>query len=124
MATPRSTRPISWVRAALKEFETFPEGARSICLAALTIAAEGSKADIAKPMKGMGVGHLRDCPAVSRRRVSRDLCHTAWRGPLGRPCISEEIDARPQDAPARGGFDQGPVEKIEGDVAMKGERLE
>src|SRR6058998_4182190 len=42
--------------SALKEFETFPEGARSICLAALTIAAEGGKADIAKPMHGMGSG--------------------------------------------------------------------
>ena len=52
----RKTRPISWIRAALKEFETFPEGARLICLAALTIAAEGGKADIAKPMHGMGSG--------------------------------------------------------------------
>ena len=34
----------------------FPEGARSICLAALTIAAEGGKADIAKPMHGLGSG--------------------------------------------------------------------
>jgi phage-related protein len=53
--TPR-TRPVSWIRAALKEFETFPEGARSICLAALTVAAEGGKVDIAKPMLGMGSG--------------------------------------------------------------------
>ena len=53
---PRKTRPISWIRVALKEFETFPEGARSICLAALTIAAEGGKADIAKPMHGLGSG--------------------------------------------------------------------
>lgn len=52
----RKTRPISWIRAALKEFEAFPEGARSICLAALTIAAEGGKADVAKPMFGMGSG--------------------------------------------------------------------
>jgi phage-related protein len=52
----RKTRPISWIRAALKEFETFSEGARSICLAALTIAAEGGKADVAKPMHGMGSG--------------------------------------------------------------------
>lgn len=52
----RRTRPVSWIRAALKEFETFPDGARSICLAALTIAAEGGKADIAKPMHGMGSG--------------------------------------------------------------------
>lgn len=52
----RKTRPVSWIRAALKEFEAFPEGARSICLAALTIAAEGGKADVAKPMHGMGSG--------------------------------------------------------------------
>ena len=52
--TTRKTRPVSWIRAALKEFETFPEGARSICLAALTTAAEGGKADIeiALPFKG------------------------------------------------------------------------
>ena len=53
--TPR-TRPVSWIRAALKEFEAFPEGARSVCLTALTVAAEGGKADIAKPMHGMGSG--------------------------------------------------------------------
>ena len=53
--TPR-TRPISWIKAALKEFGTFPEGARSICLAALTIAAERGKADIAKPLHGIGPG--------------------------------------------------------------------
>ena len=52
----RKTRPISWIRAVLKEFETFPEGARSICLTALTIAAEGGKADVAKPMHGMRSG--------------------------------------------------------------------
>jgi len=52
----RTTRPISWIRAALKEFETFPQGARWICLAALTIAAEGGMADIAKPMHGLGSG--------------------------------------------------------------------
>jgi phage-related protein len=56
MAEIRKTRPVSWIRAALKEFENFPEGAHSICMTALTIAAEGSKADIAKPMHGMGSG--------------------------------------------------------------------
>src|ERR1700682_4673907 len=50
------TRPVSWIKAALKEFETFPEGARSICMAALTIAAEGGTADIVKPMRGIGSG--------------------------------------------------------------------
>ena len=52
----RETRPISWINAALKEFRTFPEGAQTICLAALTIAAEGGKSDIAKPMRGLGAG--------------------------------------------------------------------
>lgn len=52
----RKTRPVSWIHAALRDFETFPEGARSICLVALTIAAEGGKADIAKPMHGLGSG--------------------------------------------------------------------
>jgi phage-related protein len=53
-----NTRPISWVKAAQKEFNTFPEGARTICLTALTIAAEGGKADIVKPMHGLGAGVL------------------------------------------------------------------
>ena len=52
----RTTRPISWISAARKPFDSFPEGAQSICLSALTNAAEGGKADIAKPMKGLGSG--------------------------------------------------------------------
>jgi phage-related protein len=31
-------------------------GAQSVCLAALTIAEEGGKADIAKPLQGLGSG--------------------------------------------------------------------
>ena len=54
----RTTRPISWVSAARKEFESFPLGAQAICLTALTIAADGGKADIAKPLKGLGSGVL------------------------------------------------------------------
>ena len=52
----RKTRPVSWVKAALREYETFPEGVKLVCLTALTIAAEGGKADIAKPMQGLGTG--------------------------------------------------------------------
>lgn len=58
MAEVRKTRPVSWLKAALREFEKFPEGAQSICLTALTIAAEGGKADIAKPLHGFGSGVL------------------------------------------------------------------
>lgn len=52
----RTTRPISWIQAARKAFDAFPDGAQSIFLTALTIAAEGGKADIAKPLKGLGSG--------------------------------------------------------------------
>jgi phage-related protein len=52
----RVSRPISWIKAALKDFQRFPEEARMICLSALTIAAEGTKADVAKPMHGLGSG--------------------------------------------------------------------
>ncbi|MGH8532583.1 MAG: type II toxin-antitoxin system RelE/ParE family toxin [Gammaproteobacteria bacterium] len=52
----RNTRPISWIRAALKEFERFPAGAQREILRALTIAAEGRKVDTAKPMKGLRSG--------------------------------------------------------------------
>jgi phage-related protein len=52
----RRTRRVSWIKAALQAFEEFPDGARSICLGALAIAAEGGKADIAKPLRGMGSG--------------------------------------------------------------------
>ena len=56
MAESRKTRPVSWIKAALKDFETFPRDAQSPFLSALTIAAEGGKADIAKPMHGLGSG--------------------------------------------------------------------
>ena len=52
----RTTRPVSWISAARKAFDAFPEGVQSTCLSALTIAAEGGKADVAKPMKGLGSG--------------------------------------------------------------------
>jgi phage-related protein len=52
----RPTRSISWIGAARKEFEKFPQGAQDLCLDALTVAAEGGKAAIAKPFQGLGAG--------------------------------------------------------------------
>jgi phage-related protein len=52
----RPTRPVSWVAAALRDFEKFPAGAQEICLTALTVAAEGAKPDLAKPLVGLGSG--------------------------------------------------------------------
>lgn len=53
---PLTTRPISWLKAALRDFEDFPAGAKIEIGRALTVAAEGAKADIAKPMIGFGSG--------------------------------------------------------------------
>ena len=52
------TRPIGWVRAARKVFETFPVAVRDRVSTALTIAAAGGKADITKPLKGIGAGAM------------------------------------------------------------------
>jgi phage-related protein len=46
------TRAISWVKAAQKDFEKFPDPVKTDALRALSIAAEGSKADTVKPLKG------------------------------------------------------------------------
>jgi phage-related protein len=74
----RKTRPVSWLKAALKEFEKFPEGARTICLAALTIAAEGEMSDIAKPLRGLGSGVSRSpCRSVAMLSVWCMRCRSA-----------------------------------------------
>ncbi len=52
----RDTRPVSWIKAARKDFEGFPVGVQDEMLRALTIVAEGSHPDIAKPLKGLGSG--------------------------------------------------------------------
>ncbi len=52
----RNTRPISWLKAALRDFETFPNDVRLDILRALTVAAEGGKSDKAKPFKGVDGG--------------------------------------------------------------------
>jgi phage-related protein len=54
----RQTRPISWIKAARKEFDKFPMEAQAICAAALVAAADGGKHDFAKPLSGFGSGVL------------------------------------------------------------------
>lgn len=49
-------REIAWIKAALKDFGRFPEDVQDRIKDALTIASMGQKADIAKPMKGLGSG--------------------------------------------------------------------
>src|SRR5947209_4536433 len=83
MAEPRKTRPVSWIRAALRDFEAFPEEVQSICLVALTVAAEGDKADLAKPMHGLGSGVFEIAARISGRCVQGRLCRTTRRRNLG-----------------------------------------
>lgn len=52
------TRPVSWIKAARREFDAFPDPVRTQALVALTIAAEGRKADNAKPLTSIGGGIL------------------------------------------------------------------
>ena len=54
--TDARTRPIGWIGAARRAYEAFPEPVRDRVNTALTIAAEGGRADIAKPLKGLGSG--------------------------------------------------------------------
>ncbi len=52
----KNTRPISWIKAARRDFEEFPEDVQVDVLSALTIAAEGGKSDNTKPFKGIEGG--------------------------------------------------------------------
>ena len=52
----RPTRPVSWIKAARKDFEDFPQPVQVEALRALTVAAEGSKADNVKPLLGFDGG--------------------------------------------------------------------
>jgi phage-related protein len=49
-------RPINWIRAARKDFETFPSAAQTELARALTVVAAGATPDIAKPLTGLGGG--------------------------------------------------------------------
>ena len=52
----RSTRSVSWIKAARKDFKAFPSTVKIEGLRALTVAAEGSKSDNAKPLQGFTSG--------------------------------------------------------------------
>jgi phage-related protein len=49
-------RRISWIKAALRDFQAFPAAVQEQMTTALRIAARGEKVDKAKPMKGLGTG--------------------------------------------------------------------
>ena len=49
-------RQISWLQAARRDFEDFPDEVQKDAAQALSIAARGGKADTAKPFKGVDGG--------------------------------------------------------------------
>jgi phage-related protein/predicted XRE-type DNA-binding protein len=123
MAEPRKTRPVSWIKAALKEFEDFSVDVQAVCLAALTIAAEGGKADIAKPLQGLGSGVFEIALAFKgafRVVYAVQLGDDIWVVHAFQKKSTKGIKT-PQ---ARDRSDKGPSEETEGDVAMKKEKLE
>ena len=52
----RDSRPVSWLKAARRDFEDFPAGAQIQIGRALTVLAEGAIPDVVKPLKGFGSG--------------------------------------------------------------------
>ena len=52
----KDVREIAWIKGALKDFKKFPIKVRARMMDALTFAADGGKADTAKPLKGIGSG--------------------------------------------------------------------
>ena len=51
-------RRITWVTSAQKDFKAFPEAVQEQIVTALQMAAMGTKADCAKPLRGLGSGVL------------------------------------------------------------------
>jgi phage-related protein len=52
----RNSRPISWIKAAQKDFDNVAAAAQTEIARALTVLAEGRMPDIAKPLIGLGSG--------------------------------------------------------------------
>jgi hypothetical protein len=71
----RNTREIAWIRAARKKFEKFPIPAQRI----MARAAEDSKADIAKPMKGWAPGFLKSRRPTDQMHIARYIQFSSMR---------------------------------------------
>ena len=96
----RDTRPISWIKAARKDFEDFPHDAQLEIRRALTLVAEGGWPDIAKPLKGSGSGVIIGA-ASSRRCFSCRVCLAYRQRYLGDSRVSEKVQDGDQDALGR-----------------------
>lgn len=112
----RNTRPISWIKAAFKDFEEFPEGAQLNILRALTVAAEGGKSDIAKPLKGFESGVFEIALPYRGDALSNSGYSATRHGYLGAARLSEEIKDRDQDSQRGDRFGQDALEAVGGGI--------
>jgi predicted XRE-type DNA-binding protein len=74
----RSTRAVSWIKAALREFETFPDGVRSTCLTEKTEGGAAMKSENLEVVRGSG-------------NVFRDLGHKNADADLFKAILAAEI---------------------------------
>lgn len=97
----RNTRPISWLKGARNDFESFPADVQIRVRRALTVAAEGGKSDKAKPFKGVDGGvfeiALQHQGNAFRVVYTVQLDVDLW---VGSSRVSEEIKVWNQDAPS------------------------
>jgi len=49
-------KTVSWIKAAQKDFESFPQSLQVDIRSALTVVADNRMPDVCKPMKGLGSG--------------------------------------------------------------------
>ncbi len=56
MMSRNTRRNVSWINAARKDFELFPQTVQLEIKSALTVVAEGKTPDIAKPMRNLDSG--------------------------------------------------------------------
>ncbi len=68
----RQTRKISWLKAARRDFEDFPDVVQNQMFDALTFAAEGEMSGSAKPFKGVD-GGVFEIALKYRRDAFRSL---------------------------------------------------
>jgi phage-related protein/predicted XRE-type DNA-binding protein len=119
-----SSRPISWIRAARRDFEEFPSAVQLELLRALAIAAEGRMPDIAKPLRGFGSGvlelalrHRGDAfRVVYALQIDSDL----WVA----HAFQKKSKSGIRTPKIRDRFDRPTVEPPEGIVAMTDEPIE
>src|SRR5271165_476082 len=96
----RDTRPISWLKGALRDYRTFPAVAQAVAEDALTQIAEGGTPDVAKPFDRAWRRRLGTGDQSPRRCLACGLCAPAVGRDLDHRRFSEEIEKRDRDAEA------------------------